>query len=146
MNKIDAHQCLYQAKGFISSYIRNLRCCYLCFYVVLWEIQSWSKFNTYIHISFTKTLEPFGIYSLLFSLSFSRSLFLSFSVSFQNTSIYSLLERTQMLKYANAGLSVILKKGYLFRWPYKIKTVRGVLRIWVTTASVMTYAWVTTQS
>ena len=76
----------------------------------------------------------------------SRSLFLSFSMSFQNTSLYSLLERTQMLKYANAGLSVILKKGFLLVWPCKLKTVRGVLRIWVTTASVMTYAWVTTQS
>ena len=95
---------------------------------------------------------PFGIYSLLFSLSFILSFMLSRFSYFLSVFpkhivlFHSLLRETQKLKYPNATLSVISKKDFLLIRPYKIKAVPGVLRIWVTTAPVMTYARVTTQT
>ena len=108
----------------------------------IWDLLSF--FLTLV-LSFSITFfHSFFVQFLSFFLSHSRLFFLSFCLFFQNTSYYfipALLQGTQKLKHPNTTLSVVLQKGPSSR--NKIKTVRGVLRIWVTTASVMTYARVT---
>ena len=112
--------------------------------------------HIYFHISSRKTLVPFALYNLGFIVFFSHScsFFLSFilclvafflSLCFSKTLciLHSLLQGTQKLKYSNVALSAVVQKGFLLISRKKIQTVRGVLRVWVMTASVMTFPRVT---
>ena len=71
--------------------------------------------------------------ALLFGLQYKLS---SGAKEAQLVIIYSLLQGKQNLKYPNACLSVVLKKGFLRIWLYKTNK-RGVSRVYLTTASVM---------